>query len=978
MSTFIYKPGTSKGPVFLAPDQGTREAPTITDSSGKVYNSRYLNTNEGRHQFVFDPGVTGLQGAKLNYGGQSTTLGNGSQSYEGAGLDSLQARSKGTIGGGGGGASNVPGANGGGSTLGSANPFFDPNFPSFQNVTPNPVNFPSIKTAPYQPIDVTKFGEDFAKSNLALFGQNFDSAQGFALKALDTELQGLKNFSPGAANLSRSEISKDNPFNQGERTAQLDATLPGLRNSLAGQTDRANTYANGQLTDPALDRAYELGIRSNAADAGTYAGFGSGSGQSSKISDLMSADERFKISQYGEGLLDQNAGVRANIELAPTEYSNAGSQIKAVPEVGAGRLTYQGAGMINEATLLSPGQALGTAVQQSQFATSLEENNRQFDATGTFDASKFNSSQALQADEFNSEGQFTAALGKFGYDTSYLNALQTANQGALNNATGASVAGINAGTFNAGLGAGQVANTISGGLQGIGAIDGVTEAVSNILGTTGTTSSAPQAGTVPSGASVGGASSQPAPSASAAPAGVDLGSGQGTVTVAPAGDSIGPDSSIPLAQKFSSASQVPSGYSAVSSNNDGSVSAVPTSAYEPAIQQMAKFANIPSGSVDIGSIAAADKSLSSAAALSFQPLPGFRPVALTATGGSVYSLPAAASSGDITKGRDAVQSAGLTLAHLGISDPKMYEALAHTADIAGDSTLHAQLDKLSVKEGPEAVAQAIVDNVKHLGANSKTKAGQQVLAGAMRLGQVWDNLSPAQKSLGLSSLANPLMETHSGRSPGAQVVPGTEKSIAGPLTVGDVMSFSSKGANGLSLARNWNDVSAITAIASGASTPREVASVAGKIGLTGFGPSGSAVPVSVKQLAESRGSAAPQFGVGALRFPNTKAVPGSYQLVTKAPGGEVIAVPRNLSSTTPFSKDSVSPLVYKKSQEIAAGVHPAQKLWGKNPAGRVVKNSVGGSAVVSGLDVMHKTNPTLFSAVAAHAFFNNLIEREAA
>jgi len=79
-------------------------------------------------------------------------------------------------------------------------------------------------------------------------------------------------------------------------------------------------------------------VRSDAADTAGFSGIGTRSQKASKISDLMSADQRFKIAQYGENLTSQNvrdqSGLianEANLTLAPTEYSSVGSQIKATP-----------------------------------------------------------------------------------------------------------------------------------------------------------------------------------------------------------------------------------------------------------------------------------------------------------------------------------------------------------------------------------------------------------------------------------------------------------------------------------------------------------------------------------------------------------------------------------------------------------------------------------------------------------------------
>lgn len=1000
-SSYIYKPGTTKGPVFLAPDNTNRgQAPTITFSNGQSVTGKYYNTNEGRHQFVFPSSVLGQTGAKLNYGDQSVDIGDTNTSYEGMNInDGWEARAKGSIGSGGaqtgGGLFLPPGATGGGSTLSTANPFYiGGNFPKFNPVDWTNVNFPNITTAPFEktgPVDITKFAEDFAKTNTAGLKNNFNLSSDFALRALDNELQGLKNFVPGAADLSRGEIAKDNPFNQGERTAQIDATLPNLRRDLTAQGDRARTYASGQLPSDQLDRALELGIRSRAGDRAAFSGFGSGSLASSKISDLMSAEERFKIAQYGEGLTTNNAQTRAALELAPTEYSQAGSQVKVTPEVGAGRLTYQGLEIANQSTLLSPGQALTgefqnrqNSIQQNEFTTSLENSNRQFNANGTFNASTINSTNQLQADEFNSAGQFTADLGKFNYDVSYLNALQTANQGTLNTVLNTQIAGINAGNTNAGISAGQNANTIGAATQAIGAVTGAIGGVANILGnsgstapTTNTQTNVPQNAVGGAAGTAGSGSANLVPSGGANTGGTGQTSGSGTVDLggAPSGGgvvsgSLGPDATMASGLKFSP-NTVPQGYATVSHNGDGTVSAVPRN--ESSLAEFARFARVPSSSVDVGSIARADQALSQTAALSYVPIQGFQPIALTATGKSVYSLPAAASNGNANIGRDSVENAARTMVHLGTADERTLGVMDKVAGDASNPELHAALDRVAETNGPEAVGKALANRLREFGVNARTPEGQQALAGAKRIGEVWTGLSPAQKSLAITSLTTPLVVGATGKNPANGIIPGTEKSITGPLRVKDVIDITQKGGNGFGLARNWNDISAISNIVADTTDVRGAAQVASKIGLAGFGPSGSAVPLESKYLTKVGATPAPAFGVGAAKFKSPKTVPSSYEVITSTADGHTIAVPKNLKSTTPFAKNNIHPLVYKKGEEIAAGRHPAQKLWKGSPSGKVVRNSIGGSAIVSGLDTMQQTNPTMFSAVAAHATFNNLI-----
>lgn len=99
---FVYKPGTYKGPVFLTPADRTKSPPKIT-VNGQTYTGRYINTNEGRHQFVFPKSITEYENLELSYDGQKTTLGKGWSGYRGDNIsDGLGASNKGALNGPGG------------------------------------------------------------------------------------------------------------------------------------------------------------------------------------------------------------------------------------------------------------------------------------------------------------------------------------------------------------------------------------------------------------------------------------------------------------------------------------------------------------------------------------------------------------------------------------------------------------------------------------------------------------------------------------------------------------------------------------------------------------------------------------------------------------------------------------------------------------------------------------------------------------
>lgn len=265
------------------------------------------------------------------------------------------------------------------------------------------------------PTDISnKYGDlarEQAKKNIGLSSE-------IALSQLDTELKGLQSFAPAAAALQRGEIAKDNLANQAARDAQLAAADPNLRADLMSQRDRANAFASGRLPSSIDDRAYELGIRSRAADAASGGGFGVRSSAARKASELMSAESRVGLSKMGDDLLTGNLKSRADLLLAPTEYATAGSDIKAMPQVSASKLMADAQSQLNDKTIISSEAALTNTTNQEQFKSDLEQQTRttnvnlaaQKDATQAslnLQASSTNAQLGQQAQEANQRASIT-------------------------------------------------------------------------------------------------------------------------------------------------------------------------------------------------------------------------------------------------------------------------------------------------------------------------------------------------------------------------------------------------------------------------------------------------------------------------------------------------------------------------------------------------------------------------------------------
>lgn len=418
MSTFIWKPSTinswKRGVAFLAPDStDSSQAPTI-NANGKTYTGKYINTNEGRHQWVFPSELAGMQDLEVSYGGTTGKISNGSMSYEGAGIDSWAERAKGSLGGPGGGMGMfTPGMAG---AYGVYPAFLGGMFPTAAFGTYNP-----ISKARYKFTDPMKYAKEFGEANAETYRSNQKLGKEFALDQIDTELQALKGYAPAAAALKMGLTSADNQFNQAQRTKQVDTALPGVRKQLEGQASRAEAYANGRLPDSMQDRALELGVRSQAADNAMAGGFGASSSVARKASDLMSAERRIQLGMQGEQLLSSNIANKSNLLMAPTEYSDAGTQVRVMPAVDAGTLQGQQATALNAATMMDPATALQAEIQQNQYSTNLAQRTKEFNAGNMLQNSQFNASAANQF-----------ALGQFDYLTGYATSVADATQKDIN------------------------------------------------------------------------------------------------------------------------------------------------------------------------------------------------------------------------------------------------------------------------------------------------------------------------------------------------------------------------------------------------------------------------------------------------------------------------------------------------------------------------------------------------------------------
>lgn len=950
----IYKPSTHKGPVLLSDREDA--PPTITLPSGQVITAirgdRAGGTyyNEGNFQWAFPSSVLNQQGAILSFGGQQQVLDNSNMSYRGGSVGSLSPSSKGAIG-------------GGGFAGGGGRPDTDgiPDQPGFGgSYAPNQVGqygfapadltsqFPSpflsgynpINAAPFKFTDVSKFAKQYGQFNREELNKNFNFSKGLALDTLDTELQSLQGYAPAAAALKRNETSIDNQFNQQQRTSQIDTALPGVRNQSIAQGQRAESYANGRIPDPVQDRAFELGVRSSAADNANAGGFGANSSVARKASDLMSAAQRVDLSKYGDQLLGQNIQQRYNNEVAPTEFSNAGSQINVNPPVSYSQLQESNFGQVNQATIMPTGAAFTGQVQQNQFVTGLEQQTRQFNASNT-----------LQNDQFNAGNQNNFALQKFGYQVGEAGAFAGAAQTNLNTGVALDQQAQAAKNFQDYLGQAQQAGTINSITQGLGSlIGGFANLFSGGGSSTGTNPNAGSSSTQLPGFSFNPGAESSGTNGVGGDVGVVGGTGESSdfnFNLSNPGVDTGPGSfdlgsgALDFSSLFESAKT--------------STGIIP--------RKVAVTAQDTS------------KGVLATAGIHDQPVINTTKIGVDNKGNPIYSsVPLAQTNNPALGGKlvegvtslvapfkvlSGTDNARLHNLSINVSNPNNINSLDAAVAAKNNKAFVGQVLKLTGQPSIDTVQKLIKDptNQAHL------QGGVASAYTASQLFNNWPQMSAAQKAISLASLGVHGYQTATGERLGdTQIVKPTldaQGKLASPgMTVSQSLDILGAGYNSYSLAKNWGDLTTVQKVAGLTGDAAALASTARSMGMEGYGTTGAAVPnITPETIKSLNGVPAPQYGVGSLQVPAGTKVPVGYQVTGKgADGRQIITPSANMNSS---ATNIISGL------ETAAGVAAVYSNWGRGGAEGGFNGALGGSAIVGGLAQMGQSNPYLLGGIIA-------------
>ena len=961
-SSYIYKAEGDRGKkgIFLTPQEDRRGSPVAVLSDGTRIPGRYVNTNEGRHQYLFGDDILGQQGVTIEYNGQNIALEDSNKSYEGNNpYDGWEYRAKGDLGSGGGGSFQYGG--GGNFTPGSAPGGFAyyPGYLGDSFPSPVLVNYNPISAAPYKFTDVKKFAQKFGGFNREQIRKNFDLSKDLALEELNTELQGLESFVPAASALKRTQIAKDNIFNQDERTAQVDRALPGVRGQLDDQAARADAYARGRAPDDVTDRALELNVRSAAADRATAGGFGSSSSVARKASDLMSAETRIGLSQYGDQLTTSNIATRSNLYLAPTEYSDAGGQVRVSPEVGAGRLAAQALSETNANTLINPATGLANTIQQEQFTTSNENQTRQF-----------NASNQLSADSFNASTQNQFGLTKFQYDVGYAGAVAGAYQTDTNTQVALQQQQQYQDTFSNFQNQAQNAQQIQSIAGAVTAGAGLITSIANAFKT-------PTVDNSGAGTSGGGGSGVPLDVSNPTAGQYDVGTNQGG-----SADSI----------VIPTGGSAPDGYTPVMTGSDGNDVAIPDSSYRSAqmaapVTAFTRDTGIAVNALDRNPNAGVTQSLLrsgstvlNTAGIYNKPVPGAQAVGYTRQAQPIFSNNKLAASTDVGAGASMLNVVKGALDPMGVfNNPEDASAWDQVATASQDvgllSTLTAQQQagdtKGFVNTLLSVTKQPLLNEIGKRADSADTKLGVDTAFSAYQVFQNWDRMSPAQQTLAVASIGMKGFQFAGGENLASKVIIPPSGNTPG-LTVGGAMGLLSNGINAYSVINNWSQLNNLQKIAAGSNTLNGVATLAHQYGLLGSGTTGAAVPGITQQVLQMNGlSNAPSLGIGAVSGP-AAGIPEGYQVVQQLADGNVVAVPSaNISSAAQTGIGSTLSTVAGVTS-VVLGAKSVYDNWGKKAG--PVQGLLGGSAMAGGLYTLGATNPYLLAGVVAFSLASSMIK----
>lgn len=430
--SYIWKPGTDKGPVFLAPDVEERGGvPVITLADGTRHEGRYYNTNEGRHQYVFDNDVLNQEGATLNYNDVEQAIGITNNEYEGHGGDQWDERPrKGSDPSGGGGGGSGQGGYGAG-VLGSHETTVVQT-PGAPGGTPNNVVIPGGYDFESIQFDAVEWQDAYDKAVAAgdkakqQHLQNIKDSQQSGLDLVNTDIKGITagldalvpraraegdadtqtnigragqidQFNAhrisGINSSNRTETGATNDFNRGEFEEAVDSTGVNYRDRIDSVLNDLKTQSTGKFSDELLDTLASSQRRGRGADLAASAGVGGLSGAGINAQDKIDAESRIEMALQSQARIPGVAGQAQQLLQPPLEFaksqiltptgvplnpSTIGDRTPIQANISAGSTALSVANTATNLQAIPATTALSTNINTQQFNSQGQMNRDQF------------------------------------------------------------------------------------------------------------------------------------------------------------------------------------------------------------------------------------------------------------------------------------------------------------------------------------------------------------------------------------------------------------------------------------------------------------------------------------------------------------------------------------------------------------------------------------------------------------------------
>lgn len=364
--------------------------------------------------------------------------------------------------------------------------------------------------------------------------------------------------------------------------------------------------------------------------------------------------------------------------------------------------------------------------------------------------------------------------------------------------------------------------------------------------------------------------------------------------------------------------------------------------------------------------------------LSYKPQNGYAYIGTDSEGRKLYGNLEKINDNDTTAGTKFTNSFKESLIPFGVLGNEDASWLDKVAGISGDTAFIASLGLQAQKRDAKGFVSTLVSKYgKNIAAqitdDKQAQTGINAGLTAYNLYNNWNNLSSAQKAIGIANVGIQANTALTGLNLAKKTIPGSESLYSGKgVTVGQALGLANFGINGYSLAKNWSQIDTIGRIIYGAGTVSQGAQLARTFGLLGSGTNGAVVPgVSVSSLAQSGFKPSPAQGVGAIVGPGNS-VPQGYKAVATGSDGNVIAVPEGLESTASTSGFDNTLNNISGGVALAAGAYGVYQGWKNKGVQGGLQAIAGGSSMAAGVATLTQTNPALFGGVVSASMLSGV------